>query len=120
MIMKRLLLAAGMMSALAVPVAAQDIGGDYDVLGTNLDGSSYQGTAQIVVTSETTCEIYWTTGGTTSSGICMRNGNAFSAGYVLGDAIGLVIYEILDDGSMEGLWTVAGKDGSGTEKLTPQ
>lgn len=100
--------------------AAQDVGGSYAVEGTNINGSPYGGTAEITLLSETTCAIEWTTGSTTSSGICMRNGNAFSAGYVLGDAIGLLIYEIMEDGSMEGIWTVAGQDGTGTETLTPQ
>lgn len=50
----------------------------------------------------------------------MRNGNAFSAGYVMGDAIGLVIYEVMDSGSMQGIWTIAGQSGKGTENLTPQ
>ena len=118
--MRRLLLAAGALLALAMPAAAQDIGGEYTVDGTNLDGTPYKGTAKIVLTSETTCEIYWTTGPSTSQGICMRNGPAFSAGYVMGDSIGLVIYRVMDDGSMQGLWTIAGQPGSGTENLYPQ
>ena len=100
--------------------AAQDVGGSYAVEGTNINGSPYTGTAENTLLSETTCAIEWTTGSTTSSGICMRNGNAFSAGYVLGDAVGLLVYEIMEDGSMEGIWTVAGQDGTGTETLTPQ
>ena len=118
--MRRLAFAVGALVALALPAAAQDIGGDYSVEGTNINGTPYQGTAKIVLTSETTCEIYWTTGSTTSQGICMRNGPAFSAGYVMGDAIGLVIYQVMDDGSMQGLWTVAGQPGNGTENLYPQ
>lgn len=119
--MGRTLILAGALLALASPAAmAQSIGGDYTVEGTNLNGSNYSGTAKIVLTSETTCEIYWSTGPSTSQGICMRNGNAFSAGYVLGEAIGLVIYQVREDGSMEGLWTIAGQAGTGTEKLTPQ
>lgn len=102
-----------------VPASAQSIGGTYTVEGTNFDGSPYSGTAEIVLTSETTCVIQWITGGTTSQGICMRNDDAFSAGYVLGDAIGLVVYKVNPDGSMHGLWTIAGKDGNGTEVLTP-
>ena len=118
--MRRIFLLAGIALSFAGPALAQDIGGDYTVEGTNLDGSSYGGTAKIVVVSETTCEIYWTTGPSTSQGICMRNGNAFSAGYSMGEAVGLVIYQVMDDGSMEGLWTIAGQPGTGTEKLTPQ
>ena len=118
--MGRILLLAGMAMAFAGPALAQDIGGNYAVEGTNLNGSSYGGTAKIVLTSDTTCGIYWTTGPSTSQGICMRNGNAFSAGYVMGEAIGLVIYQVMDDGSMQGLWTIAGQPGTGTENLTPQ
>ena len=117
--MRKLLLAVTLGLSMCGAAAAQDIGGNYTVEGTNLDGSPYRGTAEIKLTSGTTCEIYWTTGTSTSQGICMRNGNAFSDGYVLGDAIGLVIYLVNDDGSMQGLWTIAGQEGSGTENLTP-
>ncbi len=118
--MTRLALAASLLLASVVGAQAQNIGGNYAVAGTNLDGSPYNGTAEIRLTSETTCEIYWTTGGSTSSGICMRNGPAFSAGYELNGKVGLVIYQVFDDGHMEGLWTIAGANGLGTENLTPQ
>lgn len=99
---------------------AQDLTGHYRVKGTNFDGSIYEGDAVITATSEFTCEIVWDTGGSTSSGICMRDGNAFTAAYELGGKIGLVIYLILDDGTMEGTWTVAGVNSVGTETLTPE
>lgn len=104
---------------LAAPAAAQAIGGNYSVAGTNFDGSPYTGTAEIRLTSETTCVIHWQTGGTSSEGICMRNDDAFSAGYVMGNDIGLVVYKVMPDGSLHGLWTIAGKNGNGTEVLTP-
>jgi hypothetical protein len=118
--MKRLVLAAGVLLASAFGAQAQNIGGNYAVNGTNFDGSPYQGTAEVRLTSETTCGIFWTTGGSTSSGICMRNGPAFSAGYELNGKVGLVIYQVFEDGHMEGLWTIAGTNGLGTENLTPQ
>lgn len=118
--MKRLALAAATMLGLCLPAAAAEIGGTYGVDGTNLDGSHYAGTAEVVVTSDTTCEIYWTTGGSTSQGICMLDGNVLAAGYVLGDAIGLVVYMIQENGTLDGTWTIAGKPGRGTEVLTPQ
>ena len=118
--MKKILFSAALLCAAAIPASAQSIGGEYAVAGTNLDGSPYSGDAVITLTSETTCNIEWLTGGSTSTGICSRNGAAFAAAYVLGDAIGLVIYNVKEDGSLEGLWTIAGKDGSGTETLTPK
>lgn len=117
--MKRLLACILLTLPLSLPAAAQSIGGSYTVAGTNFDGSPYSGTAEITLTSETTCVIQWVTGGTTSEGICMRNDAAFAAGYRLGDEIGLVVYKVASDGSLEGLWTIAGKDGNGTETLTP-
>lgn len=99
--------------------AAQDIGGTYAVAGTNINGSPYTGEAVITLTSDTTCQIEWITGGTSSFGICMRYDNAFATGYQQGDAVGLGIYLVMEDGSLNGTWTVAGQEGSGTEVLSP-
>lgn len=94
--------------------------GTYTVEGTNLDGSRYGGTATITLSSETTCHIRWDTG-TQSDGICMLSGNAFAAGYVFeSGGVGLVVYEVMEDGSLEGAWTIDGQSGSGTERLIPQ
>jgi hypothetical protein len=49
----------------------------------------------------------------------MRNGNAFTAAYEMGGEIGLVIYLIQDDGTLEGTWTAAGVNAIGTETMTP-
>lgn len=117
--MRILTIAAGVLLAGTIAAAAEDIGGRYDVRGTNLDGGKYSGTARITVTSATTCRIVWNVG-TESSGICMRNGIALAAGYVLGDKVGLVIYEIRKDGTLDGIWTVADEDGYGTELLIPR
>jgi hypothetical protein len=117
--MRKLVLSLAVLGLAAAPAAAQSIGGTYAVAGTNFDGSSYGGEATITLTSEATCTIHWETGGSSSDGICMRNDDAFSAGYVMGKAVGLVVYKIQDDGSLHGLLTIAGKEGSGTEMLTP-
>jgi hypothetical protein len=116
----RSILAAALLLGMADAAMAQDIGGHYRVKGTNLDGTIYEGDAQITQTSEYTCEIVWQTGGSTSSGICMRDGNAFTAGYELNGKVGLVIYMVQDDGVLDGTWTVAGVNAVGTEILTPE
>ena len=118
--MKTAVLAAACLAASVATASAEGLGGTYRVAGKNFDGSTYSGTAEIMVTSNTTCRIRWVTGGTTSEGICMRYGSSFSAAYRLGNAIGLVIYEIKSDGSLEGLWTIADKSGVGAEILTPR
>lgn len=117
--MKLASLTAALLAATTIATQAQSIGGSYTVEGTNKDGSGYGGTAEITLTSDTTCVIKWVTGSTESEGICMRNGDSFAAGYVLGDVAGLVIYKVLPDGSLNGLWTIANNGGAGTEILTP-
>ena len=116
--MRRLAVFAAALIASAVPVFAQQY--SYSIEGTNLDGSPYGGTAVIQWISDSTCVIEWTTGPSVSTGICMRNGPAFAAAYVLGGGTGLVVYQIMDNGRLEGLWTIAGQNGAGTEVLTPQ
>ncbi|MCC6306478.1 MAG: hypothetical protein IT545_14960 [Rhodobacteraceae bacterium] len=109
--------AAAVAALLPLAAAAQE--GRYRVEGTNLDGTPYSGEAEITLTSDTTCAIRWTTGPTSSDGICMRYSNAFAAAYILDGEPGLAIYLLLNDGSLEGYWTVSGASGNGTEMLTP-
>ena len=99
--------------------AAQSVGGDYTVAGTNFDGSPYSGTATITPSSNSTCRIEWKTGSTTSQGFCMLADKAFAAAYKLNDSVGLVVYELQGDGTLKGYWTIADKSGAGTETLTP-
>ena len=117
--LKKLALAAVFAAGFSTAASAVDLGGSYEVQGTNPNGTKYSGNAEIVVTSENTCRITWNTGNE-SSGICMRNGVAFAAGYVLAEKVGLIIYEIRDDGTLDGLWTIADQEGVGTELLIPK
>ena len=118
--MKRILLAGFAMMLGVAGAAAADVGGAYTVQGTNFDGSPYSGEVQITVTSNSTCAITWTTNSTSSKGFCMLKDNAFAAAYVLGNDVGLIIYNVGDDGTLDGIWTIAGKNGAVTEVLTPK
>jgi len=119
--MPRLLCLAAILAVTVVPaISAEFREGAYSVDGTNLDGSPYKGTAVVKLLSNTTCEIDWTTGSTTSVGLCMMMDGVVAAAYRQGDNVGVTMYHINDDGSLEGAWTVAGQNGSGSEKLTPQ
>lgn len=115
----RILIAAAALMVVAGTASAQGVGGEYKVNGTNLDGSTYAGTATIVPSSNSTCRIIWRTGGTTSTGFCMLANTAFAAAYQLQGSVGLIVYEVQPDGSLKGFWTIADKPGSGTETLTP-
>ncbi len=117
--MRTATLSAVCLAASVATAAAQGLGGTYRASGKNFDGSSYSGTAEITITSETTCRIKWKIGKDLWRGICMRNGSVFAAGYLLGNTFGLLIYEIKPDGTLAGTWTIADKSGVGTETLTP-
>jgi hypothetical protein len=117
--MRSAALASAVLAATLATASAQSIGGKYRVAGTNLDGSRYAGTVEIVASGGATCRIAWTTGGTTAKGICMRQGATLAAAYVMSGAIGLIVYHIKPDGVLDGMWTIADQPGSGTDVLTP-
>lgn len=90
----------------------------YNATGTNPDGSAYKGAVSIDILSSTTFGIKWTIGGSTYEGFGMRRNDALAATYMIDGVPGLVIYQVQGNG-LDGLWSVKGKDGSGTEHLTP-
>ena len=99
---------------------AADVGGRYTVAGTNFYGSIYKGTAEITVSSNSTCRIVWHIGASDWKGICMRVNDSLAAAYQYKNTIGLVHYDIKPDGVLDGIWTMADRDGAGTDVLTPQ
>lgn len=117
--MRRLLLVAATALALsASPALAQQVV-EFAIEGTNLDGSPYGGTATITWISDSTCTIVWNTGGTPLEGICMQNGNSFAAAYSTDTTNGLVVYNVIEDKrQLQGIWTITGVNGYGTELLT--
>ena len=117
--MKTAILTFALVMALATTASAQSVGGTYRVTGTNFDGSSYRGTATVSFISNDNCRIQWVTGSITSNGTCMRQGSTFAVGYVLRGVVGLVVYDIKSDGSIDGIWTMSDRPGHGTEMLTP-
>ena len=117
----RILASAALLATLLAGAAqAQTVGGVYTVAGTNPNGTTYSGTAEITPSSGATCRITWQTGSTTSEGLCMLANKALAAFYKLGDDFGLVVYELQPDGALKGYWTIADKDGVGGEILTPK
>lgn len=116
---KRLALAFAI-SLLAAPLAAQNIGGLYDLEGIGLNGEPYYGEVEIVLTSDVTCAMVWRTGNSESHGICMRMEEVFTAAYEIEGEVGLAIYGVLDDGTLAGTWTVSGINAVGEEVLTPR
>jgi hypothetical protein len=97
--------------------AAENLGGRYRMEGVTQAGSSYSGTAEIVMMSTNTCRIKFSDG---SAGICMFEGVTISVAYLVHGKLGLSIYEICSDGSLQGRFIDDYHgEGIGKEKLTP-
>lgn len=121
--LRHLTWAGVLVAASAVTAVAEDrdIAGTYTVSGKNPDGSEYSGVATIGGTAGGNCGITWTIGnGQTSEAFCMRQDEVVGAAYTLGNAIGLVIYRINDQGGLDGTWSIAGQEGVGEEHLSPK
>ena len=91
----------------------------YRAAGKNPDGSTYKGSVDVTIISDTTFAIVWNIAGTTYKGFGMRMNDTLSATYTIDGEPGLIIYRALDDGRLTGLWAVRGASGSGAETLTP-
>lgn len=90
----------------------------YDATGANPDGSKYTGSATIDILSDTTFAIQWKIGGSVYKGFGMRLNDTLAATYMIDGEPGLVIYNV-EGKALDGLWSIRGKNGSGTEHLTP-
>jgi hypothetical protein len=91
----------------------------YVAEGKNQDGSSYSGSVDINVISDTTFSIVWKISGSVYKGFGMRMNDSLAATYTLDGEPGLVIYQVGKGGTFSGLWAVRGQNGSGSEVLTP-
>jgi hypothetical protein len=110
------------MAAVAMPAWAETLmlASTYDEVGTNADGSKYTGTVNVEVISSTTFKIRWKIGSTIYSGFGMRMNDTLAATYTVGGEPGLIIYKVGDDGTLSGIWSIRGQNGSGTDRLTPR
>ncbi len=122
----RILLGLLMFAAVCVlPAQAKDdvlrLAHNYAVEGKNPNGSEYSGSVQIDVISDTTFRIVWRVGNTTYRGFGMRVEDLLAASYEGGGIKGVVLYAYDHDSKeLNGRWTLAGQDGTGSETLTPK
>ena len=94
-----------------------DIAGEYTVAGTNEDGSPYKGALEVIKHGDV-YQFRWNAG-KQYDGIGIPNGGvvavAFTGG-ATGQGCGVVSYQILADGALEGVWGYWGRNESGTER----
>jgi hypothetical protein len=94
-----------------------EIAGEYTVAGTNEDGSPYKGALEVIKHGDV-YQFRWNAG-KQYDGIGVPNGNvvavAFTGG-AAGTGCGVVSYQILADGTLDGRWGYWGRNESGTER----
>ena len=94
-----------------------DIGGKYNVEGTNPNGSIYKGTLNVIKRGAV-YQFHWNAG-EEYDGVGVANGNmaavAFASG-TNGKGCGVIDYAIQSDGTLDGKWGSWGVDNGGSER----
>jgi hypothetical protein len=104
-------------SEIASPLAASSsFGGDYSILGTNADGSGYDGALSIIKQGKV-WQLVWNVGSDTYDGIGITNGNVLAAAYG-GEGCGVALYSIQPNGDLDGVWGMWGNNNLGAEYAT--
>lgn len=93
-----------------------DIAGTYNLAGTNPDGSTYSGTVEITLVEGATYTVTWNLPTQVFQGTGTLDGNTFT----VDDGEFITVYTVQPDGVLNGTWSSAGQEGTGTEVLTPQ
>jgi len=96
-----------------------DIAGDYSVVGTNEDGSPYRGALK-VIKHGAVYQFRWNAG-KQYDGVGVPNGNVVAVAFTggsNGQGCGVVSYQLLADGTLDGKWGYWGVDDMGTERAT--
>lgn len=98
------------------PVVTADISGDYSVSGTNEDGSPYKGTL-VVIKQGDVYQFRWNAG-RQYDGIGIPNAGVVAVAFTEGSdgkGCGVVNYQVMTDGTLDGKWGYWGVNESGTE-----
>ena len=96
-----------------------DIAGDYSVTGTNEDGSPYKGALKVIKHGDV-YQFRWDAG-KQYDGIGVPNGNVVAVAFTEGSdgkGCGVVSYQLLSNGTLDGKWGYWGRDEMGTETAT--
>ena len=104
-------------SAQKSPAPPADIAGEYTVAGTNEDGSPYKGALEVIKHGDV-YQFRWNAG-RQYDGIGVPNGGVVAVAFAGGESgkgCGVVSYQILGDGTLDGVWGYWGTNESGTER----
>jgi hypothetical protein len=96
-----------------------DKAGDYTVVGTNEDGSPYKGALKVIKHGDV-YQFRWDAG-KQYDGVGVPNDNVVAVAFTggsNGNGCGVVSYQVLAGGTLDGRWGYWGVDEMGTEKAT--
>ena len=96
---------------------AADIAGEYAVTGTNEDGSPYRGELEVIRHGDV-YQFRWNAG-QQYDGVGIQNGKVIAVAFTQGangKGCGVVSYQILADGTLDGAWGYWGVNERGTER----
>jgi hypothetical protein len=94
-----------------------DIAGDYAIVGTNEDGSPYKGALEVIKHGDV-YQFRWNAG-KQYDGVGVPNGNVVAVAFTGGSngkGCGVVSYQLLADGTLDGVWGYWGVNEMGSEK----
>jgi hypothetical protein len=106
-------------AAKVVKTSAADIAGDYAIVGTNEDGSPYRGALKVIKHGDV-YQFRWDAG-RQYDGVGVPNGNVVAVAFTGGSngkGCGVVSYQLLADGTLDGNWGYWGVNEMGTERAT--
>lgn len=101
------------------PAPTPDIGGKYNVTGSNPDGAQYRGTLEIIPRGDV-YQFRWNAG-TQYDGVGVANANVVAVSFATGangKGCGVIDYNIQGDGTLSGKWGHWGVNEAGSEKAT--
>ena len=94
-----------------------NLGGRYNVFGTNPDGGEYTGSLEVMARGGV-YQFRWNAG-TQYDGVGVRNGRIVAVAFANGSngsGCGVVDYTVLNDGTLDGKWGYWGTSAGGTER----
>lgn len=107
-------------AATGTSASTPDIAGNYAVTGTNEDGSPYKGDLEIIKRGDV-YQFRWNAG-KQYDGVGVENGKIVAVAFTEGSdgkGCGVVSYQLIADGVLDGRWGYWGTNESGTERATP-
>ncbi len=103
----------------ATPAQARNsLDGAFQLVGSNPDGSQYQGTLTLIPQGDV-WQLVWDIDGSTTDGVGINASDLFAAAYG-GQGCGVGLYSATADNSLSGVWAIWGNQNIGTETAIKQ